>query len=150
MIKKEDIVKFCERVVCKWCNESPLKCKFIHHQCDIDMKLTCNKCHKTVIDETPDSIVFENKEYYQITLMLVYMTMVLGAGYRGVETLCGMLSLRHFTFETHTRYSTYVRRKMIQHVQNSRKVVFKFYEEKLNKIPNEDDKLDVDIRSDSL
>ncbi len=40
LIGKKDLVKFCEGVACKWCYESQLQCKFIHHQVDISVTIT--------------------------------------------------------------------------------------------------------------
>ncbi|KAK8378298.1 hypothetical protein O3P69_011057 [Scylla paramamosain] len=66
---------------------------------------------------------------------------MLGAGYSGIEMVCGMLSSKHFTFETYVRYSQYVIMKAVEHAKDilmdSRKAVFKFYAEELGRYPDE-------------
>lgn len=64
------------------------------------MTVTCAHCHRQVINTAPDPVVSEKVRYFPVTLMLVYLVMLLGIGYSGIETVCGMLSLKHFTFET--------------------------------------------------
>ncbi|MPC59808.1 hypothetical protein E2C01_053836 [Portunus trituberculatus] len=141
IIKKEDMVKLCEDVACKWCYESRLECKFIHHQVDIHVAITCGNCHRHVMNTAPEPVVSENARYFPFTLILVYIVMLLGVGYSGIETVCGMLSLKHFTFETYVRYAQYVMSKAVEHTKDilmdSRKAVFKFYAEELGRYPDE-------------
>lgn len=99
--------------------------KFIHHQVDIYLKITCAQSHRVVINTAPDTVMSVKVHYYPFTLILVYLVMLMGVWYRGVETVCGILSLRHFTFQTYVRYSQYVIRKSVEHakdvLQNSRR-----------------------------
>ena len=105
-----------------------------------------------MINTAPDPVVSEKVRYFPVTLMLVYLVMLLGIGYSGIETVCGMLSLKHFTFETYVRYSQYVIMKAVEHTNDilvdSRKAVFKFYAEELGRYPDENGVLDVDCTFD--
>ena len=142
----------CDSVVCRWCFEPKLECKFIHHQADTFLKITCSSCHKVSVNTTPDIEKSEGKRYYPVTLMIVYFVMLMGVGYSGVETLCGMLSLSHFTYTKYIEYCKYVTKKAIKRVDEllgaNRRAVFAFYKEKLNIMPDEDGVLNIDVSFD--
>ena len=68
--------------------------------------------------------------------------------------VCGMLNLKHFTFETNSyvRYSQYVIGKAVEHAKDvlmdSREAVFKFYAKELGRYPDENRVLNSDCTVD--
>ena len=152
VIDKKHLVELCDSVLCQECCESKLECKFIRHQADTFVKVICSKCHKVAVNTTLDIEKAEGKRYYPVTLIVVYFAMLLGVGYSGVETLCGMLSLSHFTYEKYVEYCKFVTKKAMKHaselLHENRKAVFKFYAEKLNRMPDETGVLNTDVSFD--
>ena len=149
VISKEHLEKLCKSVACQWCYESTVESRFVHHQADVYVRVTCSKCNKIVLNTVPDIAKWQGKRYYPVTLTLVYFMMMLGAGYTGVETLCGMLSFKHFTFEKYVEYSARVTKSAIscakEHLSNSRKAVTRFYAETLNRKPDASGVLNTDV-----
>lgn len=78
--------------------------------------------------------------------------MLFGLAYSGVEKICGLLSIRHFTRGVYMRYANYITDKTVQHtkslLEQSRKAVFSYYAQELDRHPDEDGILDVDVSFD--
>lgn len=104
-----------------------------------------------MVSTVPDPAVSEKNRYYSFALILVYIVMMLGVRYSGIETMCGMLSLKHFTSETYVRYSQHVIMKAVEHadiLMDSRKAVFKLYANEFGRYPDKNGVLDVDCTFD--
>lgn len=144
------------KVPCPQCFEPGLDLKITRNQVDASIRMKCQKCEHVVIDTHKDSQLLvrskQNRHIHPVTLMIIYAVMLLGYGYRGVERVCGMISLRHFSRAVYMDYANYLTSKVVENaksvLEKSRKAVVRFYAEKLDRHPNSDGVLDIDVSFD--
>lgn len=92
-----------------------------------------------------------NKSIHVVTVMLVYLGMLLGCGYYGIEKICGSLSLKHFTNVAYLCYAKFITAQAKGNVKDilemSRKAVIQYYSE-LGREPDDNGILGLDVTFD--
>ncbi|XP_050730167.1 uncharacterized protein LOC127005398 isoform X2 [Eriocheir sinensis] len=149
VMKKEDLQALCDNVACGECYESKMQCSFVHHHVDTSVKIKCSNCDSLPMPGTSNSRVSVLHNVREVTLTLVHAVMLLGKGNAAFHKLCAMMNLRSITNSTYSNYSKYVtlkaKMKAKEVLERSRRAVFEYYARELNRLPDEDGVLDVDV-----
>lgn len=95
IINEETIETIVKSSACPSCFGQDLNVKFLHHQVDTYVKVVCNKCDIVCVDTQP-SVKIKRKNYHTVTLIIIYVAMLIGVGYVGVNKLGSLLNLRNF------------------------------------------------------
>lgn len=149
IIRKDYIQDMAEKIACPSCYDTSVQCKLINKQADTIVQLVCQECSTVIHNNSSECIVPEMKNIRPVTLMLVYFMMLMGYGYSGVEKLCGLLSIPHFSKTTYVCYSKKVLEKAKENVnavlERSRKAVFDFYKNERGRESDQSGILDTDV-----
>lgn len=101
IINEETVETLVKSLACPSCFGQDVNAKFLHHQLDTYVKVLCSKCDKVCCDTQP-SVKIKRKNFHTVTLILIYVTMLVGVGYVGVNKLGSLLNFRNFRLETFT------------------------------------------------
>ncbi|XP_050730360.1 uncharacterized protein LOC127005497 isoform X2 [Eriocheir sinensis] len=149
IIKKEDLQAMCDNVVCEECYESKMQCSFVHHHADTTVKIVCSKCKSSPMRGTSGTRMSVLHNVREVTLTLVHAIMLLGKGKAAFDKLCALMNLRGISSSAYNIISKYVtvkaKIKAEEVLEQSRKAVFEYYAKELNRLPDEDGVLDVDV-----
>ena len=151
--KKSDIREIAKHVTCNKCKEHDVTSEFVHHQCDVIIKLVCSNCKHIVYDSGGSGkMKCGDTGLFMLTAMIIYLVKLLGHGYAAVERFCSILSMRHFSFVTYGKYTKFINEHAVENVNDilkrSREAVFQYYAENLNRHPDENGILDIDATYD--
>ncbi|XP_063873641.1 uncharacterized protein LOC135107567 [Scylla paramamosain] len=149
IVRKSVFTAIASNIACKECLGTDITSNLISHQADTSVVMQCNQCKNVIVNTVTDNQVQTTvKNIHVITLMITYLSMLFGLAYCGVEKICGLLSIRHFTRDVYMRYANYITHKTVQHtkslLEQSRKAVFSYYAQELDRHPDENGILDVD------
>lgn len=150
---EEETRNIVNSAVCKICH-GELECSFSTFGLESNVQLTCMKCSKTIYDNKPDkTLIQKNRQKFVPTyLQLVYSCMSGGVGYRcmkGIIASQGLPVMSSSVFERYKRHVTSVM-KMVwkKHMDESIPLIFTYYAEELQRFPDHDGILDIDITYD--
>ena len=153
LIKISDFVKIVKSVVCSNCF-GHLDSVIAPNGNGIDktVAVVCRDCAFEVSTKK-DPVKKEGKfDFYDQSLQLVYSGMCQGMGHRAVSGLSASLGLRTMTPTVYNRYKHYVVDAVTEKAKNfldeSVQKIRDHYRTKLNRLPDENYVLDIDVSND--
>lgn len=116
------------------------------------LRSECTKCHTPVTSAAPPSHYSDDVEYSMIRIREVYFSLISGTGFPGVQMSEALLTGGKMYSKSYYRYCRFLFRKMTsfydEKIKEARDAVFSYYEEKLQRKPDKNGILDVDVSFD--
>ena len=138
IIYEDTIERILEKTMCKDCEWGKLSVKYVRHQLDTYVSVSCDVCDVIYKEETN---VKENN-IHPVTLLLIWCCLLLGLGFDGVERIISFLNLRHFAHRTYLRYIRYITKCTVEKTEDilekSREATRKFYGKKTGELVETD------------
>lgn len=148
-----DVKKLSESVVCRDCFASPV-CHIKDVGLDSAVSVICSECDKEILCSNPELTQFRcgKNKFYSNTMRLVYSCMLDGMSYMSVKTSCALLRLPVVNKRQFLKYKDKIRNVAIELAQRNLDEcvaqVFSYYANELNRHPDEDGILDIDVTYD--
>ncbi|MPC57327.1 hypothetical protein E2C01_051305 [Portunus trituberculatus] len=112
----------------------------------------CTKCHTPVASAAPPSHHSDDTEYSMIRIREVYFSLISGIGFPGVQMNEALPTGGKMYSQSYYLYCKYLYKEMTpfyeEKMKEIREALFRFYEEKLQRKPNENGILDVEVSFD--
>lgn len=156
IIKKSELEKLASKVLCSECYASP-KCSFETYGCGTDSKgtISCD-CDEELCSLNWELVGFRKGrlKYYSTTMKFVYNSLLEGLSHEAVAKSCALLDMNIINKRQWLKYKRVICAvavaKTQKHLNEGVEKIFKYYSETLDRHPDEDGILDIDVSFDGM
>ena len=111
MVEKTDLRCMSEKILCKICGGDVLHCcNGVALESHVTLK--CERCDENMLECNP-KFEDEKKGFRKLEMKLIYETMNMGVGFRGMKRICSILDMGDVSNRLYYKHKAFITKKAI-------------------------------------
>lgn len=152
LFTKSQLISMASACLCSECYQPTLTVRVTGSAIDPDVALYCTTCRVNIYHKKKERIKIGEHNFCPQILRAVYSCMLRGQGYRSMEGMYSFLGIRPITHITYNNYKHHIvstaNEELARHFDEAVDVVFQYYKEELQRLPDDDGFLNIDVSFD--